>query len=57
MPKWFYTGFIFDVGPYRGASPDAVADSIGDVIAAKAKAAKMKQDEARKDFVQNLKPW
>lgn len=43
--KFVYTGELASYGPYRGFTPESVADDLG------------LTDEARKDFVANLKAW
>lgn len=57
MGKWFYTGEIFRIGPYRGETPEIVADRMDATIRDEAKRAKIKADEARQDLVNNLHPW
>lgn len=57
MRKWFYMGVIFEIGPYRGETPELVADRMDATIREVAKKAKIKVDEARQDFVDNLHPW
>ena len=47
MRKWFYTGAIFEVGPYRGETPELVADRMDATIREAAKRVKIKVDEAR----------
>lgn len=57
MRKWVYTGVVFEIGPYRGETPELVADRMDATIREVAKKAKIKVDEARQDFVDNLHPW
>ena len=57
MRKWFYTGVVFEIGPYRGETPELVADRMDATIREVAKKATIKVDEARQDFVDNLHPW
>jgi len=57
MRKWFYTGVVFEIGPYRGETPELVADRMDATIREVAKKAKIKVDEARQAFVDNLHPW
>lgn len=57
MPKWIYKGAIFPLGPYRGENPESVDDSIKPEIETAAKRAKIKPDEARKDFIAHLVTW
>ena len=57
MGKWFYTGVVYEIGPNRGETPELVADRMDATIREVAKKAKIKVDEARQDFVDNLHPW
>lgn len=43
--KWVYTGKLAAYGPYRGFTPESIAECLGLV------------GEGRQDFVNNLHPW
>lgn len=57
MRKYVYTGAMFARGPYRGETPEAVADVLKSEIASVAKSGKIKVEEARQDFIDNIHPW
>ena len=57
MPKFVYLGKSFPYGPYRGESPEIIADQMAETIEAVAKEGKIKPEDARKDFLKNLKGW
>lgn len=58
MRKFVYDGdAAFARGPYRGETPESVADAMAETIAKAAKAGKMKPEEEREIFLSNLKDW